>query len=174
MPLNFTTSRPAAKPTVDNDIKLSAVVTELPNDGGFRVDIMADGPGLTPAPLTISASLQKDSDAVAGNFPTINVGDSISGTGIANGTKVIEVSADGIVLSKAATAEATDMSLTITSPAGVKLCSLPIALNQANDPTLGTVLELAVKMVSSQGEKVLGTAQLTLDTELSFNRVPRK
>lgn len=173
MPLNLTTSRPAAKPTVDSDITLSTVVSELPDRGGFVVDIIANGTGLTPTPLTVTASTQKDSDAIAGIFLGVNVGDAVSGTGIATATKVLEVNADNLKLSKAATADGTGVSLTFTSPPGVKLCSLPIAINQANDPTLGTVLELAVKMVNSLGEKVLGASQLTLDTELSFNRIPR-
>jgi hypothetical protein len=86
MPLNITTSRPAAKPTVDSDITLSTVVSELPNNGGFTVDIIANGAGLTPDPLTITVSTQKDSDAIAGSIPNVKVGDAVSGTGIAAAT----------------------------------------------------------------------------------------
>jgi hypothetical protein len=174
MPLNLTTSRPVARATVDSDIQLSATVSELADSGGFLVDITASGQGLTPPPFTITASLQKDSDAIAGIFPLVKVGDGISGAGVANGTKVLEVTADGLKLSAAATADKADTLLSVSPPAGVKICSVPIAINQATDPSLGTILELVAKLSSSQGEKVLGSAQITLDTELSFNRIERK
>lgn len=173
MPIELDAQRAAARPTVDLKMSLAASLTELPDGGGFVVDILANGVG-APVPLKAIAYLTKGSDFIEGEFPGSGLGDAVSGEGIAAGVKVLESTRTGLKLSKAVAAEGEiEVTVTPATPA-VKLCSIPISVNSANDPALGTVLEFAVRMLSSVGDRVLGSAQLTLDTELTFNRIPRK
>jgi hypothetical protein len=174
MTIKIPTSRPVASPLNESEITYSAAVTELPNGGGWNVDVTASGAGLTAPPFTIAADTVNASDTLAGTFPGVKVGDGISGAGIPNATTVAQVNADNIKLSKAATADGTGVSLTVTPPAGaIKIASLPIVMTPAQSPEEGTVLEFTVKFVNSLGEKVLGSAKSGFDAELSANRVPR-
>jgi hypothetical protein len=174
MTIKIPTSRPVASPLNESEITYNAVVSELPNGGGWNVDVTAAGAGLSASPFTISADTVNASDAIAGAFPKAKVGDGISGTGIPTATTIAEVNADNIKLSKAATADGTGVSLSVTPPAGaIKIASLPIVMTPAQSPEEGTVLEFTVKFVNSLGEKVLGSAKSGFDAELSANRVPR-
>jgi hypothetical protein len=175
MTTKVTVSRPVASPLAESEITFTGTVTEMPNNGGWTLDVIASGTGLNAPPFTISADTVNGSDTIAGTFGAVKVGDAIAGTGIPTNTTVAEVNTDNIKLSKAVTADGTGVSLTFTPPAnGIKVASFPISMSPAQTPDAGTALEFSVKFVNSVGEKVLGTVASVLDTELSANRVPRK
>jgi hypothetical protein len=158
----------------ESEITLSAEIVET--DEGFVIELYARGAGLNTAPFTVNAiALAKDAEAIAGNYPDVRVGDTITGTGIAADTKVVAVDSEQVQLSKAVSVNGDNVTLTVTPPKGVvQLCDIPMRIMAAMDPVLGTVFEVSSALKLSTGEQLLGQARLVVDAELSYQRIARK
>jgi hypothetical protein len=171
--MDLEVARPIADPFTRSTLAIAAEIIET--DSGFTIDLIAKGAGLAAAPFSIVAALVKDSETISGSFPDIRAGDAVSGTGIEKDTTVKSVNAEWIGLSKAITADGTDIKLTITPPkGGAKLATIPLTLSQANDAQRGTLLEISAEVQSSGPVQTLGMASICIDQELTRSRAGGK
>jgi hypothetical protein len=171
--MDFDVARPIADPFTRSKLAIAAELIET--DTGFTIELVAKGAALAAAPFSIVATLTKDVQIINGSFPDVRVGDAVSGAGIDKDTTVTSVDADWIGLSKAIAADGADIKLTLTPPkGGAKLAIIPLTLSQANDPQRGTILEISAEVQSSQPTQALGQASISIDQELTHNRVEGK